>query len=381
MSAKKEKSTSYATNNQTATTTPDVPTWLQQPYQGVTGQINNLVTSGQPLVSGPSDLQNTAFQGAQNLSTSPLFGQAADLAGRAANAGASSAGPAREAVSRNFTDVDLQGYMNPYLAQVMGAYTTDFDANAGRVNAAQDIAGAANGGARNSNNAVQQAITQGELARARGTGVAGIQSDAFNTAAGLATGDLNREASTSQFNAGQANNMSQFNAGQQDNALARMLAGAGTLGQLGQAQGQDERALIGLQYGLGEQQRDIENQTSEASRLAMLTQLLGGVPIDQFTGRTVTSDGTQYGKGSSTSVGAGLDDVGKLMAMFSDERLKRDIKTEGYDAKGRRWVSWRYVWDKAARHLGVIAQEVQKTDPQAVIVHPSGYLMVNYGAL
>lgn len=168
---------------------------------------------------------------------------------------------------------------------------------------------------------------------------------------------------------------------QQDSALARMLQSAGLLANVGQAQGADERANIGLQAGLGEQQRGITNATSEAARLAMLQQLLGGIPLDAFSGQTTTGSGSQSGKGSSTTVSGGLDDVGKLMAMFSDERLKREIKTEGYDGKGRRWVSWRYVWDQAVRHFGVIAQEVQKTDPQAVHIHPSGYLMVNYGAL
>lgn len=306
MSGSKSKTNSSSTSQQTATTTPNTPSWIQQPWQDYTSQVNALMGSGQPLISGPSDLQNQAFQGASGLTTSPLYGQAANLANQAANAGASSAGPAQQAVSRNFTDVDLSGYMNPYLNQVMGAYTTDFDANAGRVNASQAAAAAAAGGSRNSNNAVLEALTAGELARARGSGVAGIQSDAFNTAAGLATGDLNREASTNQFNAGQANQMSQFNASQQDQALARMLQGAGLLGNLGQAMGADERANIGLQAGLGEQQRDIANATSEASRLAALQALLSGIPLDAFVGQTTTGSGSQTGKSSSTQFGGGV---------------------------------------------------------------------------
>ena len=380
MSGSKSKTNSSSTSQQTATTTPNTPSWIQQPWQDYTSKVNELLGSGQPLISGPSDLQNQAFQGASGLTTSPFYGQAANLATQAANAGASSAGPAQQAVSRNFTDVDLQGYMNPYLDQVMGAYTSDFDANAGRVNAAQAGQAALNGGARNSNNAIRDAVTQGELARARGTGVAGIQSDAFTAASGLATGDLNREASTNQFNAGQVNQNSMFNAGQQDNALARMLQSAGVLANVGQAQGADERANIGLQAGLGEQQRNIDNATSEASRLAALQALLAGIPIGEFTGQTTTGSGSQTGKNSSTQFGGSLSDLGTLMKL-SDKRLKEAVETEGYDAKGRRWVSWNYIWDKATRHFGVIAQEVQKTDPQAVLIHPSGYLMVNYGAL
>lgn len=397
MSAKKEKTSSYGTSNQTATTTPNTPDWLKQPWQGFTGQVNDLMNSGKPLVAGPSELQNQAFQGAANLAPSQNFDWATQLGLGAGMAGANtaqgvSAGPAAQAGSRSITDLDLNAYLNAGLGDQITATQADYDATGGRVRAAQAGQSAMNGGARNSNNAVMQAITEGELSRAANTGIANVRANAYDQAGNLATNDLNREASTNQFNAGQTNNMSQFNtgqtnamsqfnAGQQDGALERMLQSAGLLTNIGQAQGADQRANIGLQAGLGEQQRDIANQGSEAARLAMLQQLLGGVPIDQFTGRTVTSDGTQYGKGSSTSVGGSLDDVGKLMAMFSDERLKREIQTEGYDAKGRRWVSWRYVWDQAVRHFGVIAQEVQKTDPQAVHIHPSGYLMVNYGAL
>ena len=114
-------------------------------------------------------------------------------------------GPMAQATSRNFTDLNLSGYMNPYTREVQNAYTADFDANAGRLRAQQSAQAAQNGGLRNSNNAVLSALTEGELSRARGSGVAGIRSDGFNTAAGLATGDLNRSAATSQFNTGQTN--------------------------------------------------------------------------------------------------------------------------------------------------------------------------------
>lgn len=308
MSAKKSKTTSSEQYNKTATTTPNVPTWLQQPYENVAGQVNGLLTSGQPLISGPSALQNQAFAGAGNLTTSPLYGQAADLANQAANAGASSAGPAQQATARNFTDVQLDPYMNNGLNGLLDAASADYAATGGRVNAAQAAQAAANGGARNSNNAIRDAITQGELSRAANTGLSQLRYDAFNSAANLAQNDLNREASTNQFNAGQVNQNSMFNAGQQDNALARMLQSAGVLANVGQAQGADERANIGLQAGLGEQQRDIANQGSEAARLAMLQQLLGGIPIDAFTGSTQTGSGSGSGKNSSTQFGFDLAD-------------------------------------------------------------------------
>jgi len=355
LSKSKQKTTSNQTTNQTATTTPNTPSWLQQPWQQYTGQVSDLMNSGQPVVSGPSALQQQAFQGASNLTTSPLFGQAAGIAGNVAGAGANTTGPAAQsqfggvagttvgpmaqATSRNFTDVDLSGYMNNGLNELLGSAQADYDATGGRVRAAQAAQAAMNGGARNSNNMIQSALTEGELSRAANSGLSQLRYDAFNSAAGLAQNDLNREASTSQFNAGQTNQgalaqaqidanrnsleaqlglnnsqfnagqqnaMSQFNAGQMDTDLARQLSAAGLLSQIGTGQGAYERDNIALQAALGGTQRDIENQTGEAARLAAIQQLLGGVPIGAFTGQTMTNTGQMNSTNVKKNSGFGI---------------------------------------------------------------------------
>ena len=67
-------------------------------------------------------------------------------------------------------------------------------------------------------------------------------------------------------------------------------------------------------------------------------------------------------------------------------RLKENIEhLETVD--GIRYYTW--DWNSKAVRLGlnngptfgVMAQEVQKTHPQAVVQGPQGYLLVNYGAL
>jgi len=61
----------------------------------------------------------------------------------------------------------------------------------------------------------------------------------------------------------------------------------------------------------------------------------------------------------------------------SDYRLKSNIRYLG-EYKGHSW----YEYDKfGQREIGVMAQEVMKTNPGAVGRHPSGYLMVNYSEL
>ena len=80
-----------------------------------------------------------------------------------------------------------------------------------------------------------------------------------------------------------------------------------------------------------------------------------------------------------------------LGAVFSDIQLKNDLKRVGTNAQGLGLYTWN--WNNEARKLdidvdrvssgyGVIAQEVQRVLPEAVLVHKaSGYLMVDYSKI
>ena len=62
----------------------------------------------------------------------------------------------------------------------------------------------------------------------------------------------------------------------------------------------------------------------------------------------------------------------------SDIRLKSNIVKVGDHPKG--FGIYEYDID-GHRERGVMAQEVEKIIPEAVLEHPDGYKMVNYGAL
>lgn len=76
--------------------------------------------------------------------------------------------------------------------------------------------------------------------------------------------------------------------------------------------------------------------------------------------------------------GAGLGALGSIYGgqgmSFSDARLKRDISPIGAG-----WYRYRYIWSDDWQ-IGVMAQEVQKTNPAAVH-NIGGWLAVDYGAL
>lgn len=82
--------------------------------------------------------------------------------------------------------------------------------------------------------------------------------------------------------------------------------------------------------------------------------------------------GGLFGLGSSLLGAAG--NAGGFAALFSDERLKTDIRKIGQTDGGTNIYSYRYIWGGPVQ-FGVMAQEV----PHAAIEHPSGYLMVDYG--
>lgn len=63
---------------------------------------------------------------------------------------------------------------------------------------------------------------------------------------------------------------------------------------------------------------------------------------------------------------------------FSDKNLKSKIRRIGTHPLGIRIYSYE-IFGKP--EIGVMAQEVLQVRPEAVIKHPSGYLMVNYGGL
>ncbi len=65
---------------------------------------------------------------------------------------------------------------------------------------------------------------------------------------------------------------------------------------------------------------------------------------------------------------------------FSDVRLKRDITLVTRLENGLNLYRYRYLWSDQ-EYVGVMAQEVAKIMPDAVMMGPDGYLRVNYARL
>jgi hypothetical protein len=93
-----------------------------------------------------------------------------------------------------------------------------------------------------------------------------------------------------------------------------------------------------------------------------------------------TYDAQQNSANAQNAMGASLMQGAGSMAMaFSDRRVKADVRTVGRDPRGWRIVSFRYIGERG-RRVGVIAQEVRRLRPDAVVA-ANDVLMVNYPLL
>lgn len=173
---------------------------------------------------------------------------------------------------------------------------------------------------------------------------------------------------------------------------------AGSVPTLSTAQNADAAALAGV----GGQRMDYAQSLIDAAnnnpwaRVGNLAQIAGGIgglggtmqgttTQSQNSGLGGIIGGTMAGLGGLANLAGGLGKVGGWSGMastllpfaFSDERLKENIKTVGATYDGQNVYSYNYKGDPTPR-MGLMAQEVAMRKPEAVGVHPSGFLMVNY---
>ena len=112
----------------------------------------------------------------------------------------------------------------------------------------------------------------------------------------------------------------------------------------------------------------LSNYGNNAQTMALLNQILGG-------------GNTGSGLYANDTSGTGVDPNGYLGGSstagdFSDRRLKTDVRRVGYTDSGT--PIYTYKMGDGPKKMGVMAQEVMKSKPDAVSSHPTGFLMVDY---
>jgi hypothetical protein len=227
----------------------------------------------------------------------------------------------------------------------------------------------------------------------------------YNMQMGTAQQAFNQDVGAGQF-ANQAQNQ-----GYQQNLGAAQFQNQ-ALGQaaaLDQGRMQAQNQAVGQQFNMNQQYANAENQlrqqaiAEEMQRRGMslneMNALLSGQQVQMpnmpsfsqsgqaqtpnILGATQMGYDAQLGAANAQNaafgnlLGAGAQ-LGSAAFMFSDRRLKSNIKRVGTHAIGVGIFEYTMM---GMPQRGVIAQEVQAVRPDLVKRHASGYLMVNYGGL
>jgi len=333
-----------------------IPEYQQQQQRALFGAASSLMN--QPFVpytgarvAGFNPDQLRQFQATRGLfETGMQYDPMSGLAGLA------------QAPTPSLLEADIGAYQSPYTQQVI-------DTTLGDIRREQDIAqrkaqesairAGAFGGSRS---AIMEAEATRPYVEQAARTAAGLREAGFGRALGAAESDIERQMRGRQFQAG-------LLGGMQAEQAAR-------LGQLGQV-GLQQQAL---------QQRGLDVPYQEFQRaLGYGGQQLG--LLGQAMAPTTAGQTTQRETGTGDILGTAAQLAATFMMMPpSDERMKEDIKFVGKE-KGHNIYTWNWKdeakqmgWDKFPA-IGVLAQEVMKYMPEAVMEDENGYYRVNYGVL
>lgn len=233
----------------------------------------------------------------------------------------------RDVNHRNFTDYDINAYMNPYTQNVVDASLGDLDRQAQIESLRRQGEMTRSGTFGGSRHGVADALAAGENARAAGTLGAQLRNEAYNNAANLIgrdqTGSLAAQTSNQGADVSAAQIAAQERA--QNEASASSLAGQRIQGLVAALQGGLnlgglDLARGGAWQGIGEsafdrnRQGGLDRAQLDSSRFGMLQGLgglLSGIPIEQgqigSTSGTQSTQSTMSGR-SRTSNQAGAND-------------------------------------------------------------------------
>ena len=382
-------------------------------YFGSPGEYEGLISRPRDIpieqTAGLTPLQIQARQASQGLGQfAPYIDQARGMIEEGAGTVSGGIGALQRAeqsgigATQMFDPRSASMFYDPYEDQVVQQTLQDIN----RAAAQQDIglrdraiSQGAFGGSRGR-------IAQEELARATGRGAAeavgALRSQGFGRAQDAARQSFEaqqgRQAGLANLQSGLAGQQAAL--GGQQAALGQGIAGLGQQGQgmLGSqinmlnqlgAQGQaTQQAALSRQFGAAQQLAQEPLQ-----RLQQGQALLAGSPMGGISGGTGTSayqrgvyqqpTGLGQAIGAAGTIMTGLGALGYSPFGSSDADLKENITKIGELEPGIGWYTW--DWNDKAKDIGaetepsegLLAQEVLKVKPEAVVVK-DGYYAVDY---
>lgn len=270
------------------------------------------------------------------------------------------------------SSTNLDAYMNPYTQNVIDQGQMDIERQrqmASNTLGAEATRRGAFGGSRQG---VAEGVLAGEAARAAADLSATQRQKAYDQAISAAKFDVGSQFTGAGVRAGAANQLA-----------GTVLGGLGAQLTSGEQMRLIDQARLGADYSMFK-----EEQRYPLSQLNALLSAGSGIP----TGLGTVTQHDPFG--GLTAVGSVLSGVGAVgsgggLSGFwggSDTRLKENIKPVGKVGEFNFYTwDWNEDGEKVAKPdqptFGVMAQEVEKTHPELVMIGADGFRRVNYGEL
>lgn len=228
------------------------------------------------------------------------------------------------------------------------------------------------------NNLANEGVTQGSQAANTAQQNLGLQENqAYGNAADQAVlageGEQNTLYGQGLQSADLANTAQNQTYGEQlQNAELQNSASGQGMSQLFALTDQPLNEYDALMSGSQVQSPTFQGTNSETVQPANVGSIINGAYANQLS-----AYGTQQsGVNNLFSLGGSL---GGAAILASDRRLKKNITRVGETSGGIPIYEFSYIWDgDEVKYVGVMADEVKKTIPEAVIRDPSGFDLVNY---
>ncbi|WP_199537340.1 tail fiber domain-containing protein [Phaeobacter inhibens] len=349
------------------------------------------------------------------------FGRLSQTSAPVVQAASANLGEARQGLSQGIgfqegqiASTDLGQYQNPYQQQVIDNATGDL--NRARQMTQNDIgaqatAAGAFGGSRHG---LVEAENNRNFAESVSDMAAQQRMAGFNNAQGMAQQDIANRMQGQQMRTGAASQLGGLNLANAQRRDQVSMANAqnqlaNDRNQLAAAQAGQSRSVQNKQLklqaagqlaGMGGQAFNQSNQINQqmaqngAMQQAMQQQLINAGK-GQFAGWTgapqnalnlpLMAVGAAPNVGTQTTTqsggGSGLMDAlgfgASLLPFLSDRRAKEDIRRVGQTDSGLPIYTYRYKGGDTF-HMGVMAQEVEAVQPEAVVERPDGLKAVRY---
>lgn len=183
-----------------------------------------------------------------------------------------------------------------------------------------------------------------------------------------------------------SNAMRDFNVGRNDAYQQAILAGINTMPQTYQMasalRNQPLNELNALRTGsqvTNPQFSQVpQQQATPGANMLGAAQMAGQSGLDQYNAQVGGQNALMGGLFNLGSAGLGAYGTYAGLAAMSDIRLKSNIDRIGTHPLGIGIYEYDIFGE---RQRGVMAQELFHVKPEAVLTHPSGYLMVDYGQI